>query len=79
MISFQRMLFCFTELPEHLEGQTLQPLQINTLPGCYILLLEECEGLLCKCSFKLLHFLCNLTGLARQFWKKESTLKNYLL
>ena len=28
---------------------------------------EECEGLSCKCSFKLLNFLCKLTGLAGQF------------
>ena len=29
--------------------------------------LEECEGLSCQCSFKLLHFLCKVTGLAGQF------------
>ena len=28
---------------------------------------EECEGLSCKCSFKLMHFLCKLLGLPGQF------------
>ena len=28
--------------------------------------LEECEGLSCKCSFKLFHILCKLTGLTGQ-------------
>ena len=52
----------------HLEGVlTLQRIQIKPHFEDDIYSPEESEGLSCKCSFELLHFLCKLLGLAGQF------------